>query len=621
MSFFGELKRRNVFRVGAAYIAVAWLIIQVVETLFHVFGLSDAAIRIVVILLAIGFLPVVVSAWAFELTPEGFKREADVDHAAPANRVMNRRLDRLFIIALALALGFFALDKFVLDPARDKAQLAEAVRQAKQQVRTAVKEEVRDRSIAVLAFQDLSPGGDQAYFGDGLAVDLINQLGNVPELRVTGKTSAFAFKTRDATIPEIGDALNVGHVLDGTVSKADDRVRISVQLVDAREDTQLWSQTYDRRLGDIFAIRDEITLTVFDRLTIELERLEQKSLRTDPEVYDQTLRAQYLIVEGGLENIQQAANNLRRALETDPDYVPALLASVYANYLLRQYGLITDEEESRLSANAVDRALRVDPDNGTALGMRAWEDWETALDLESAARRFTEALRTAPGDLELTRFAGLFSRSIGRNAESIALLERCVAADPENGRCVFHLAQSYLYGSDFDRALAMHRRFEARGGGNTYYRFMALLLKGETELALEELDAANGDFHQHPQGLAARAMVMHDLERHEESDAALQTLAEAFDENWRDQAYLVAQACAWTGQIDAAFEWLEKASAMDAHYGVRGYWFHRIMFLPIWRNLHEDPRWEEFRSRMNMSAERLDDLEFMTPPWINLSAG
>jgi len=207
MSFFGELKRRNVFRAAAAYVAVAWLIIQVVETLFPVFGLSDDAIRTAVILLAIGFIPAMIAAWAFELTPEGFKPEAEVDHDSAISQRMTRQLDRLFLVALALALGFFVFDKFVLDPARDAQELAKATEQAKLEGRTEAAEELRDASVAVLAFQDLSPGGDQEYFGDGLAVDLIDQLGRVAALRVTGKTSAFSFKGTAATIPEIGKAL------------------------------------------------------------------------------------------------------------------------------------------------------------------------------------------------------------------------------------------------------------------------------------------------------------------------------------------------------------------------------------------------------------------------------
>jgi len=622
MSFFRELKRRNVFRVGVAYVAVSWLVIQVIETLFPVFGFSDGVIRTVVILLAIGFIPAIVSAWAFELTPEGVKRETEVDHDSPVSRRMTRRLDRLLAVALALALGFFAFDKFVLDPARDAQKLASATEQAREEGRTEAKEEVRDASVAVLALQDLSPRGDQEYFGDGLAVDLIYQLSKVPQLRVTGKTSTFAFKDRDATIPEIGEALNVGYVLDGTVTRVGDRIRISVQLVDARQDQQIWSETYDKTLADIFAIRDDITARVFDRLTIEFERIEQESLRTDPVAYDLTLQARYLIDRMNSEDdYKQAASLVSRALAIDPNYVPALLASIFANYGLLNVGLMTGEEEARLASELIDRVLAIDPNNGAALGMLAWTDWENRMDLEAASRRFSDALLAAPGDLGLTQYAGMFARSIDRNAESIALLERCVAADPENWHCTFHLAQSCLSGNRLDRALKMFRKYGTiRGRGTPYYLTLTLLMQGEPERALREFQSIEDEMPDDPQALAARAMIMHDLGRYKESEAALQTIVGVLDESRRDHPYLVAQAYAWIGDSALAFEWLEKAYAKDERYGVQGFWFYRIMFLPVWRNLHDDSRWSELRERMDVTPARLEALEFMIPPWISLSA-
>jgi TolB-like protein len=611
MSLFGELKRRNVFRVGAAYVVTAWLIIQVVETLFPIYNLSDAAVRLVVNVLAIGLVPVLVLAWVFEWTPEGLKKERDADHQHPASLRAARRLDRMILVVLALALGYFIFDKFLLDPARDAEKLTSAVEQAREQGRTEAKAEVRDSSVAVLAFQDLSPAGDQAYFGDGLAVDLINQLGKVPDLRVTGKTSAFSFKDKAATIPEIGEALNVGHVLDGSVSKAGDRVRISVQLVDTRQDTQLWAQTYDRTLDDIFAIRDEITFRIYDRLTIEFERLEAQNLKTDPEVYDLTLQARHIFDIGdSSDKDRQAAELLAQALAIDPNYVPALLLSIRVDYMLLQGGEISDTEQSQV--------LAIDPDNGEALIHMAWEDWEGRLDLESAARGISGALRTAPGNLVLTRGAGMFARSIGRHKDSIALLERCVAADPLERNCTFQLAQSYLWGGQLEDAMKAHRRLESLTGqkNSVYYVVLTLLLQGKPALALTELEAAT--FPQdHPMELAARAMIMHDLGRFKESKAAFDRFEEQFEGQFREDAYLIAEAYAWTGQADSAFEWLEKGYARDERFGLQGYWFHRIMFLPIWQKLHGDPRWEELRGRMNMSSARLEAIEFSIPEWMS----
>jgi TolB-like protein len=605
--------------VGAAYVVTAWLIIQVVETLFPIYNLSDAAVRLVVNLLAIGLVPVLVLAWVFEWTPEGLKKERDADHQHPASLRAARRLDRMILVVLALALGYFIFDKFLLDPARDAEKLTSAVEQAREQGRTEAKAEVRDSSVAVLAFQDLSPAGDQAYFGDGLAVDLINQLGKVPDLRVTGKTSAFSFKDKAATIPEIGEALNVGHVLDGSVSKAGDRVRISVQLVDTRQDTQLWAQTYDRTLDDIFAIRDEITFRIYDRLTIEFERLEAQNLKTDPEVYDLTLQARHIFDIGdSSDKDRQAAELLAQALAIDPNYVPALLLSIRVDYMLLQGGEISDTEQSQKANESVERVLAIDPDNGEALIHMAWEDWEGRLDLESAARGISGALRTAPGNLVLTRGAGMFARSIGRHKDSIALLERCVAADPLERNCTFQLAQSYLWGGQLEDAMKAHRRLESLTGqkNSVYYVVLTLLLQGKPALALTELEAAT--FPQdHPMELAARAMIMHDLGRFKESKAAFDRFEEQFEGQFREDAYLIAEAYAWTGQADSAFEWLEKGYSLDERFGLQGYWFHRIMFLPIWQKLHGDPRWEELRGRMNMSSARLEAIEFSIPEWIS----
>jgi tetratricopeptide (TPR) repeat protein len=212
----------------------------------------------------------------------------------------------------------------------------------------------------------------------------------------------------------------------------------------------------------------------------------------------------------------------------------------------------------------------------------------------------------------------MFARSIGRHEDSIALLERCVAADPLERNCTFQLAQSYLWGGQLEDAMKAHRRLESLTGqkNSVYYVVLTLLLQGKPALALTELEAAT--FPQdHPMELAARAMIMHDLGRFKESKAAFDRFEEQFEGQFREDAYLIAEAYAWTGQADSAFEWLEKGYARDERFGLQGYWFHRIMFLPIWQKLHGDPRWEELRGRMNMSSARLEAIEFSIPEWMS----
>jgi hypothetical protein len=218
MSLFAELRRRNVFRVGAAYLVGAWLVIQVVETIFPAFGFGDAAVRIGVTVLAIGLVPVLVFAWAFEITPEGLKLEKDVDRSRSITAQTGKKLDRLIMVALALALGFFAFDKFVLSGSRE-ASIAESARQEGRA--EALLESYGDKSIVVLPFADMSPGKDQGYLSDGIAEELLNLLARVPDLRVISRTSAFAFKNKDLEVSDIAERLHVAHALEGSIRSED----------------------------------------------------------------------------------------------------------------------------------------------------------------------------------------------------------------------------------------------------------------------------------------------------------------------------------------------------------------------------------------------------------------
>jgi len=221
-------------------LVTAWLILQVVELIFPVYGFSDAAIRFVISALAVGLIPVVILAWAFELTPEGFRKEQDVDQPQPVAPQAGKKLDRAIMVLLAVALGYFAFDKFVMSESRE-AEIAEA---ARQEGRTdAVVESYGELSIAVLPFVDMSPGKDQEYMSDGIAEELLNLLTRIPELRVTSRSSAFSFKGKDIDIPTTAQQLNAAYILEGSVRKAGDQLRITAQLIEGRSDTQRWSKT------------------------------------------------------------------------------------------------------------------------------------------------------------------------------------------------------------------------------------------------------------------------------------------------------------------------------------------------------------------------------------------
>jgi hypothetical protein len=224
LSLFHELKRRNVFRVGAAYVVVAWLVIQVVETIFPAFGFGDAAVRIVTIVFGIGLFPALIFAWAFELTPEGLKKESEVDRSSSITPYTGKKLDRMIMVALALALAYFAFDKFILSPQREAALKEEnvtAVKQALQKGRTeGLVESYGDKSIAVLPFVNMSDDVNNEYFSDGISEELLNLLAKIPELRVISRSTSWTFKDKDIDVADIREKLNVSHILEGSVRKA-----------------------------------------------------------------------------------------------------------------------------------------------------------------------------------------------------------------------------------------------------------------------------------------------------------------------------------------------------------------------------------------------------------------
>ena len=388
MSLFSEIKNRNVLRVAIAYLAASWLLIQIVETLFPIFGLADELVRLFVIVLGIGFVPAVVGAWIFEFTPDGLKLDKDVDRSQAASQKTKRSLDRAIIVTLVLGISYFAFDKFVLAPNRAAVREAEVAEQARTK---ALKGFYGDRSIAVLPFENMSSDPEQEYFADGIAEDILSLLTGIRELRVISRSSAFAFKGQGLEIPEIAERLDVAHILEGSVRKSGNKVRVTAQLIQARTDTHLWAQTYDRDHEDIFAIQDEIAADVAKNLQITLLRPLPKSRVTDPEVRALTQQAKQIYEIGGRDSGERMHPLLKRALEIDPDYVPAVEWMGTANHHRHGVGDISDEEFERLSEQIRQRILELEPGNGVLIMVSAYNA-NLANDLEQAAELYERAL-------------------------------------------------------------------------------------------------------------------------------------------------------------------------------------------------------------------------------------
>jgi TolB-like protein/tetratricopeptide (TPR) repeat protein len=460
LSLFNELKRRNVLRVGVAYIVMAWLIIQVVETLFPIFDIGNETIRIIVLILAVGLLPVLFFAWAFELTPEGLKREADVDRSQSITSGTGKKLDRWVIAMLALALAYFVFDKFILDPGRD----AELVDKTTQLAEQAVLSRTPENSIAVLPFVNMSADPEQEFFSDGISEEILNSLAQVQAFKVAGRTSSFAFKGRNEDLRLIGEVLNVAHVLEGSVRKSGNQLRITAQLISVDDGYHLWSETFDRELTDVFAIQDEIAVAILEQLKAQL--LGETSgivnaRQTDSEVYELYLQARRLIYERKQKPMELAAQLLDRALSIDPKYAPAHAQRGIAWLMLsvRNYGEISQELSKVKSREHLDAALELDPNLAEAwAGLGLWYLSNEEHGAQKAIAALEKALAINPNLLDAQNWMQNALSHLGDDLKALAIIEKMMEIDPLYLPAVANAVDKYNWLGQQEKSWALLER-------------------------------------------------------------------------------------------------------------------------------------------------------------------
>ena len=480
MSLIAELKRRNVFRVGAAYAIVAWLLIEVASVVLPTFKAPEWVMQVCTFLVIFGFPLALILAWAFEMTPEGIKRDAEVDRTESITHVTGRKFDFAIIGLLAVAVVYFAVDKFVLQDERIPA--AESTGQVK--------------TIAVLPFANMSGDPDQEFFSDGISEELLNVLAKVKGLRVTSRTSAFAFKGTNTSIPEIAKQLGVKHVLEGSVRMVGDRVRITTQLIDVETDSHLWSESYDRELADIFAVQDEIAAKVGEALKVALLGADSKPIRLSPETsieaYSDYLLARQKVANTSYPNLIEAEGLLKGVIERDPGYAPAYAALAETYRAMANWGMISSSEAPVRMMPLVEQALTLDDRlaeawqhlayvrqaNGDLDGARAAEKKALELDpqdpvvLRSQIRRWwwtheperalvyaDELLRVDPLSQQGLRLVGTLYERLGRFDDEERLIERLRSIDPQHYGHLWRAAN--LASSRGDLATALRLMEEA----------------------------------------------------------------------------------------------------------------------------------------------------------------
>lgn len=490
MSLFAELKRRNVFRVGLFYIVAAWVVVQVAETLLPVFEVPDATIRAIVLLLALGFPLALVFAWVFELTPDGLKLDKNARVDPNTKQQTQRKLNWATLIAAVLAIGLLVADRLMPEQAAEPAiDLGSAERALDAPPPAGTRTTVHPASIAVLPFEDLSPDGDQQYFSDGIAEEILNVLVRIEGLEVASRTSAFRFRGReDIGIPGIARELEVRHVLEGSVRKAGDTIRVTAQLIDGDTDKHLWSETYDSSLTveNVFAIQDEIAtaIVVALRESIELPETAQPAVaqRTESlDAYELFLRARSLFNARDAMDVADAM--LADAVALDPGFADAWAIRAAIYMLDDEYSDLAIERSAAVQfvEDYAARAMAADPDNSLALAVLAFNRIQ-----EGRARRITfdiaaiindleRAIELDPKNASARNWLGITYGETGELEAALAQFARCADDEPYYAPCVENTYDTLVSLGRMEEALAAYLDALETGAVTTQWTNFALL--------------------------------------------------------------------------------------------------------------------------------------------------
>jgi TolB-like protein len=586
-NFFSELKRRNVIRAAILYVGAVWALAQGISQLGPSVGAPEWATRWLLVAAGIGFPFWVAFAWFYEFTPEGLKRESEIDPAVSITRHTGRKLDFAIIGVLAVAVVLLLTDRFVL----------------RHGVNETTTLPISAESIAVLPFVDMSQAKDEEYFSDGISEELLNLLSKVPQLQVAARTSSFSFKGKQIEIPEIARQLHVANVLEGSVRKSANELRITAQLIRAAEGYHLWSETYDRKLDDIFKIQDEIAGEVVKQLKVTLLRPAPTARQTDPKAYALFLQAVQLGRQRTPEAYTQSDALYRQVLEIDPRYAPAWdgLGDNFRNKA--NTGLLPMREAYARAREADEKALAIDPNYAPAhanLGRIAAE----TNDFVEAARDFERALALDLNDLSVLGHTASFLQNLGRLQEALALKEVVARRDPVNVTALYNLGNVYRFSGKFDTAIASYRSALSLNPGDVGAHCQisqTLLLKGDAPAALAEIEQEKDEGWR----LIGLPMAYHALGRQTDSNTALVTLIAKFE---KDSPYNIAYVHAFRGDADKAFEWLDKA----IQYQDGG--LSEIVAENLFDNIHSDPRWLPFLRKIGKAPDQLAKIEFKVPP-------
>jgi serine/threonine-protein kinase len=587
--FFGELKRRNVCKVAVAYGVVAWLLMQVASQIFPFFEIPNWVVRLVILLLLIGFPIALIIAWAFEVTPEGIKRTEAADAAGQRSR--GGAWIYVVLIGAALSVGLFFVGRYTAGHAT-----ARSVTQPK--ARPGFQSELAtagpDKSIAVLPLINESDDPKDEYFSDGLSEELIAALAQISGLKVIGRSSSFRFKDRKEEPKTIGEKLGVSKLLDGTVRKQGDRVRIVAELVNAADGIQLWTRTFDRELRDIFAVQEEIARAVAESLKVTLLGSDsaQISAPKNVEAHNAYLQGHFHFQRRNLEDYRKAVGYFDQAIQFDPDYALAYAERSEA------WSFIGDLSGQRPTAypkarSDAEKAVAIAPtlaEARAALGfVRCFVDWKFADGLTELKR----AKELSPANPTANDLLARFIVYLGRVDEAERQARQAVELDPLSTTTHGNLARVLFYAGKLDEADAAARKaaeLQPTGAANHRWQVLIAAQRGDGETALREAQLESDEGYRRFE----LAIAQHMVGDRQAADAALADLIAKAREGF---AYQIAEVYAVRGEKDKAFEWLQ-ISFDDRDAGTL-----TLLVDPLLRDLRDDPRYKNLLAKLGLPAQ------------------
>jgi len=587
MNFFSELKRRNVFRAGAFYAACAWLLVQVATQVFPFFHISEWVVRWIIIAAVIGFPFWLALAWFYEWTAHGLQRESDSPAPlSPSSRASRRNVDRWIVVMLAAAVVLLLADKFLFRDQPAKAANAP------------------EKSIAVLPFDNLSRDPDNAYFCEGVQDEILTRLAKVADLKVISRTSTQRFKSAPNDLREIARQLDVAHILEGSVQKASDQVRVNVQLVNALTDAHLWADTYDRKLTDIFAVESEIAKAIVDTLQAKLTGSEQQGMAARPtentEAHQLYLKGRFFWNKRTGNDLKKSIDYFEQAIAADPNYGLAYAGLADGYVLLPGYTAGTPREYYPKARTAATKALELDDTLAEAHTTLAMAIWNFDFDFAQANKEFQRAIELNPNYATAHQQHGNNTLSaLGRFDEAIAEGKRAVELDPLSSVINSDLGAVYLYARRYDEAIAQFRKLLEMDPNYYFGHYLlgqALEMKGSRDAAIAEYQKARA-LNDDPSvlGVLGRA---YGLSGNRAEALKILDQLKALSKDRYVAAYSFALVYLGLGDKEEALRWLEQS--YEDHAGADIGW---IRVDPLLDSLRGDPRFETLAERIVPARE------------------